>query len=70
MKSKVTFTTSFFLTVLLMLTWQTNTVKAQIVTDGLVSYWSFDEDTIEGKTVKDSWGENHGTIQGNGLRVC
>ena len=69
MKSKVTFTTIFILTVLLTLVWQTNTVKSEIVTDGLVSYWSFDEDTIEGKTVKDSWGENHGTIQGSGLKT-
>ena len=38
--------------------------SAQIVTDGLVSYWSLDEDDIEGETVKDVWGGNDGTIQG------
>jgi len=69
MKSKAAFTTIFLLTVLLTLAWQTSTLKAEIVTDGLVSYWSFDEDTIAGQTVKDSWGENHGTIQGNGLKT-
>ena len=42
-----------------------NMAKAQIVENGLISYWAFDEDTIEGKTVKDVWGPNHGTIEGN-----
>ena len=36
--------------------------QAQLVEDGLVSYWSFDEETIEGDTAKDVWGENHGTM--------
>ena len=35
-----------------------------IVTDGLVSYWTFDQDTINGKTVKDVWGGNDATIVG------
>jgi hypothetical protein len=33
--------------------------------DGLVSYWTFDEADIDGETVKDVFGENHGTIKGN-----
>ena len=36
-----------------------------IVTDGLVSYWTFDRDDIIGNTVKDVWGENNATIVGN-----
>lgn len=39
--------------------------KAQLVTDGLVSYWSLDANTIQGKTVKDVWGKNDGTLAGN-----
>ena len=36
-----------------------------IVTDGLVSYWTFDRHQVIGGTVKDVWGENDGTIVGN-----
>ena len=41
---------------------QTNPAKSQIVTDGLVSYWTFDSADIKDKTVKDVWGDNDGTI--------
>lgn len=41
-----------------------NVVAAQIVTDGLVSFWSFDASTISGDTVNDVWGNNHGTMIG------
>lgn len=45
----------------------TNIVAAQIeiVTDGLVSFWSFDSSSIVGGTVKDLWGENHGVMEGD-----
>ena len=36
-----------------------------IVTDGLVSYWTFDEKDITGFTLKDVWGENDGRIVGD-----
>lgn len=40
-----------------------NIAKAQtFVTEGLVSYWSFDN--ISGKTVQDDWGNNDGTVGG------
>jgi len=39
-------------------------VKAQIVTDGLVSYWTFDAADIDGEIAKDIQGENDGTIFG------
>ena len=66
MKTKVTLTMVFILTILIVLAWQTNTATAQsrgFVTKGLVSYWSFDN--ITGKTVKDDFGKNDGTITGS-----
>ena len=63
MKTKVTLTTFFILVVLTALTWQTNIANGQFVTKGLVSYWSFDN--IAGKTVKDDFGKNDGTITGS-----
>ena len=41
-----------------------NMAKAQIVEDGLISYWTFNNADIDGDTVKDVWGNNHGTIEG------
>lgn len=35
-----------------------------IVTDGLVSYWTFDLNNIDGNIVEDVWGENHAEIVG------
>lgn len=35
-----------------------------IVTDGLVSYWTFDREDIIDNIVKDVWGENNATIVG------
>ena len=45
-----------------------NVAKAQFVTEGLVSYWSFEAETIEGKTVRDVWGKNDGTLIGDTKR--
>ena len=45
-----------------------NVAKAQFVTEGLVSYWSFEAETIEGKTVRDVWGKNDGTLVGDTKR--
>ena len=41
-----------------------NGYAAPIVTEGLVSYWTFDRKDIAGGTVTDVWGENDGTIVG------
>ena len=41
-----------------------NGYTAPVVTDGLVSYWTFDQNDIAGGTVKDVWGENDGKIVG------
>ena len=42
-----------------------NVASASVVTDGLVSYWTFDKSYIVNKTVQDVWGDNNGTIIGN-----
>ena len=42
-----------------------NLILAEIVTDGLVSYWTFDKNDIIDNTLKDVWGENNVTIHGN-----
>ena len=42
-----------------------NTALASIVTDGLVSYWTFDRVHIINKTATDVWGDNNGKISGN-----
>ena len=42
-----------------------NTIAKTIVTDDLVGYWTFDQGTILGRTVKDVWGENDATLVGN-----
>ena len=46
------------------LTIYANISVAQMTTDGLISYWSFDADT-DGTTVKDIWGSNDGSISGD-----
>ena len=44
----------------------TNVAHArQAITDGLVSYWSFNKDSIADKTVEDIFGDNDGTMDGN-----
>lgn len=40
-------------------------LEAQIVTDGLISYYTLDAQDIDGQTVNDVFGENHGTIIGD-----
>lgn len=49
---------------LIVVTFSHNGYTAPIVTDGLVSYWTFDRQDIVGGTVKDVWGENDGKIVG------
>jgi hypothetical protein len=38
--------------------------QAQIITDGLVSYYAMDKKDIDGKTLKDVFGDKHGNILG------
>ncbi len=42
-----------------------NAYAKTIVTDGLVSYWTFDQHTINDRSVEDVWGENDAAIMGN-----
>lgn len=42
-----------------------NAAPKTIVTDGLVSYWNLDRDSIINKTVVDVWGRNDARIVGN-----
>ena len=46
-------------------TFSLNVVTASVVTDGLVSYWTFDKEHVINETVKDVWGDNNGIISGN-----
>ena len=48
---------------LLILIW-VSVLEAQIVTDGLVSYYNLDGDHIDGNNVRDLVGSNHATIVG------
>ena len=45
-------------------------VKAQVVTDGLVSYYTLDKNDIAGDTVKDVVGGKDGTIRRNHAEFC
>jgi hypothetical protein len=62
---KKTLIITFVLMVIGTAFWYTNTAKAQqFVTDGLVSFWTFDNSNVSGKTIKDVWGKSDGTIIG------
>ena len=37
----------------------------EYVTDGLIGFWTMDENTIDGKTVRDVWEDNDGEMVGN-----
>ena len=41
-----------------------NPANAQAVTDGLISYWSFDKADIEDDMAMDLWGDQHAYMQG------
>lgn len=59
-------TVVFALIVVAASVWHTDTAEAQVaVTDGLVSFWTLDEADIDGDTVKDIVGNNHGTMSGD-----
>jgi len=60
----------FIFVVIATLAWQISAIGQQrIVTDGLVSYWTFDRADTEGDTAKDVWGNNDGTIVGGAKTV-
>ncbi len=59
-----TLTVVFTLMVIVTLAWHTNAAEAQIIEEGLVSRWTFDDVDIDGKTAKDVQGNNDGAIEG------
>ena len=60
-----TLTIVLITTVLVTISWLIDTAKCGgVVTDGLNSYWTFDNAHIDGDTVNDVVGENHGTFVG------
>ncbi len=54
-----------FLVIATVLTTTNDAQAQQAITDGLISYWSFNQDTVTDKTVKDIFGTNNGTMDGN-----
>jgi len=61
-------TTTFVLVVAIAISMYANVARAQIVTNGLVSYWDFNR--VTGNTVEDVWGNNEGTIIGSPKTVA
>ena len=39
--------------------------RTVVIEDGLIGYWSFDKDTVKGKTVEDIWGNQDAEIIGD-----
>ena len=39
--------------------------RTVVIEDGLIGYWSFDKDTVKGKTVADIWGDQDAEIIGD-----
>ncbi len=39
--------------------------KTVAIEDGLISYWSFDKDTVNGNTIEDLWGDQDAEMVGN-----
>ena len=60
MKTKLALTVVLITTVLVIIAWPIGTATCGIVTDGLISHWTFD--SVDGDTVEDVWGDNDGTL--------
>jgi len=56
--------TLFCLAVVVMFAWYPTVAKTQVVEDGLIGYWSFDEKDTDAKEAKDALGEHPGEIKG------
>ena len=63
---KKRFTAAFALVAIAAFVWYVNLAEAKrFVTNGLVSFWTFNQSDIVGNTLKDVWGKNDGTIEGD-----
>lgn len=62
--SRMTYFT-FVIVLVIIVLFAGEVLAQQFVADGLVSFWTFDDKTVSGKTVKDTWGKNDGTMMGN-----
>ena len=54
-----------FLTLTMLIGYSTASRGEPFVVDGLVSFWTFDEEDISDETVKDIWGNNDGNMVGD-----
>ena len=60
-----TLTIVLITTVLVTMPWLIDTAKCGgVVTDGLITHWTFDNADIDGFTLNDVWGESHATFIG------
>ena len=60
--------TTILVCVTIILICHSNTATARIE-DGLVSVWTLDKDSIKGKGVNDTFGENHGNFVGDPKQI-
>jgi hypothetical protein len=65
MRTTFASTTVPVLALIAMLAFSANDSRCQVVKDGLVAHWSFDEADIDGKTAKDVSGNSDGEIIGD-----
>ncbi len=56
---------TFALAAAVICVWHANVLEAQIIYDGLISFWTFDEADMEDGIVMDVIGNNNGTIRGD-----
>lgn len=56
----------FSLTVVAIFAFNVGSAEADnIITDGLIHYWTFDQANVHGDTAEDIWGDNDGTLVGD-----
>jgi len=65
MFNKISITTMLIMAVIIAISLTANVVQAQVAIEGLISYWSFDSNTVTGNTVEDVFGNNDGTFAGD-----
>ena len=65
MFNKISIATMLIMAVIVAVLLTANVAKAQVAIEGLISYWSFDSNTVTGNTVEDVFGNNDGTFAGD-----